>query len=91
MKPILPESVADVCHVKAVQYAKAMGLKVVGLDISKSQLDAVMALGADHVVNTMDDPEYETTIKALTDGGCHAAAVFSSSNAAYDSSINTLR
>lgn len=68
-----------------------MGLKVVGLDISKSQLHAVKALGADHVVNTMDVPEYETTIKAHTDCGCHAAAVFSSSNAAYDLSINTLR
>lgn len=74
-----------------MQYAKAMGLKVVGLDVSNSQLEAVKALGADHVVNTKENPDYEATIKELTDGGCHAAAVFSSSNAAYESSINTLR
>lgn len=68
-----------------------MGLKVVGLDISNSQLEAGTALGADHVINTKENPDFEATINALTDGGCHAAAVFSSSNAAYESSINTLR
>lgn len=84
-------SVANVHPVEAVQYAKAMGLRVVGLDISNSQLEAAKALGADHIINTKEDTEYETSIKTLTDGGCHAAAVFSSSNAAYDSSIHTLR
>lgn len=68
-----------------------MGLKVMGLDISSSQLEAVKALGADHVINTKDDINYESTIKKLTDGGCHAAAVFSASNAAYDSAPKTLR
>ena len=76
---------------EAVQYAKAMGLKVVGVDISNSQLEAVKSMGADLIVNTMEDRDYEATIKRLTGGGCHAAAVFSASNAAYDSSIKTLR
>ncbi|KAH7127305.1 hypothetical protein EDB81DRAFT_697483 [Dactylonectria macrodidyma] len=74
----------------AVQYAKAMGLKVVGLDISNSQLEDARASGADHIINTMDTPDFEKSLKKITGGGCHAAAVFSSSNAAYDSSLQTL-
>jgi D-arabinose 1-dehydrogenase-like Zn-dependent alcohol dehydrogenase len=75
----------------AVQYAKAMGLRVIGLDISNSQLDAVKKLGADVVINTMEDPDDEAKIKTITQGGCHAAAVFSASNVAYESALKTLR
>ncbi|KAM5352824.1 hypothetical protein ACJ41O_005546 [Fusarium nematophilum] len=75
----------------AVQYAKAMGFKVVGLDISNSQLDDVKNLGADLVINTLENPDYETKIKKATGGGCHAAAVFSASNAAYETAPKTLR
>lgn len=75
----------------AVQYAKAMGLKVIGLDISDSQLQAVKTLGADAIVNTLTEPEFEAKVKKLTDGGCHAAAVFSSSNIAYENAPKTLR
>ncbi|KAH7207730.1 chaperonin 10-like protein [Fusarium oxysporum] len=75
----------------AVQYAKAMKLKVVGIDISKSQLDDAKSLGADFVINTMEEPDYEAKIKKVTNGGCHAAAVFSASNVAYESAPKTLR
>ncbi|KAL6407695.1 putative alcohol dehydrogenase protein [Ilyonectria robusta] len=75
----------------AIQYAKAMGLKTIGLDISNSQLDAVKALGADLVINTMENPNYESIVKKATNGGCHAAAVFSASSAAYESAPKTLR
>jgi D-arabinose 1-dehydrogenase-like Zn-dependent alcohol dehydrogenase len=75
----------------AVQYAKAMKYKVVGIDISKSQLEDAKNLGADFVINTMEDPDYEAKIKEVTKGGCHAAAVFSASNVAYESAPKTLR
>lgn len=68
-----------------------MGFKAVGLDVSNAQLDAVKALGADYVFNTMEEPDWESKLKQLTDGGCHAAAVFSASNAAYESAPKTLR
>ncbi|KAI1046854.1 hypothetical protein LB505_009714 [Fusarium chuoi] len=68
-----------------------MKLKVVGIDISKSQLDDAKSLGADFVINTMEEPDYEAKIKKLTNGGCHAAAVFSASNVAYESAPKTLR
>lgn len=75
----------------AVQYAKAMKLKVIGLDIADAQLEDAERLGADAVFNTKNDTDYETKIKELTSGGCHAAAVFSASNAAYRDAPNTLR
>ncbi|KAJ4202068.1 hypothetical protein NW759_015456 [Fusarium solani] len=75
----------------AVQYAKALKLKVVGIDISKSQLDDAKSLGADYVINTLEERDYETKIKKITGGGCHAAAVFSASNVAYESAPRTLR
>lgn len=76
---------------EAVQYAKALKLKVVGIDISKSQLDDAKSLGADYVINTLEERDYETKIKKITGGGCHAAAVFSASNVAYESAPRTLR
>ncbi|KAL9948284.1 hypothetical protein ACHAO5_001966, partial [Verticillium nonalfalfae] len=74
-----------------VQYAKAMGLKVIGLDISDAQLEDAKALGADATYNTKTDIEYEAKIKKLTEGGCHAAAVFSASHVAYGDAPRTLR
>ena len=75
----------------AIQYAKSMGLKTIGMDISNSQLQAVKELGADIVINTLDEPDFGTKVKKLTKGGCHAAAVFSASNIAYESAPKTLR
>jgi uncharacterized protein YbaP (TraB family) len=84
-------SYTDITHSKAVQYAKAMGLKVVGIDISNNQLEAVKSLGADITCNSLQEKDYAQRIKKLTNGGCHAAAVFSASIAAYESAPNILR
>lgn len=75
----------------AVQYAKAMGFKVVGLDVSNAQLQDVKALGADLTFNTMEDGDFEAKLKKVTGGGCHAAAVFSAANAAYETGPTVLR
>lgn len=76
----------------AVQYAKAMGFKTIGLDINDSQLDMAKKCGADAVFNTMTNKNYEEEIKKLTDGkGCHAAAVYSAANAAYAGAPKVLR
>lgn len=75
----------------AIQYAKAMGFKVVGVDVSNSQLDAAKSLGAELTLNTLDDPDWEGKIKKISNGGCHAVAVFSSANAAYESAPKMLR
>jgi D-arabinose 1-dehydrogenase-like Zn-dependent alcohol dehydrogenase len=77
--------------VVAVQYAKAMGFKVIGLDVSNAQLEDVKARGADLIFNTMEDSDFETKLKKATGGGCHAAAVFSAANAAYETGPTVLR
>lgn len=68
-----------------------MNLKVVGLDVSHSQLQDVKNLGADFIINTLEDTDFERKIKDATGGGCHAAAVFSAANAAYETGPQVLR
>ncbi|KAF2119702.1 alcohol dehydrogenase [Lophiotrema nucula] len=76
----------------AVQYAKAMGFKVIGLDVNDAQLQVAKDLGADAVFNSMTNKNYVEEIKKLTDGkGCHAAAVYSAAYAAYAGAPDVLR
>ncbi|RYN23790.1 hypothetical protein AA0113_g2897 [Alternaria arborescens] len=76
----------------AIQYAKAMGIKTIGLDINENQLDVAKKVGADAVFNSMKNKDYLQEIKKLTGGkGCHAAAVYSASNAAYAGAPDVLR
>ncbi|KAF2673153.1 GroES-like protein [Microthyrium microscopicum] len=69
-----------------VQYAKAMGLKVIGLDISDAQLETAKQSGADYVFNSMTDKDYVKKILELTDGGVDAAVNFTASKKAYEDS-----
>jgi len=76
----------------AIQYAKAMGIKTIGLDINDNQLDVAKKIGAEAVFNSMKNKDYLEEIKKLTGGkGCHAAAVYSASNAAYAGAPDVLR
>jgi len=75
----------------ATQYAKAMGFKVIGIDISDDQLAMAKKVGADATFNSMTNKEYVDEIKKLTDGGCHASAVFAASNPAYAGATKVLR
>ncbi|CAI6334842.1 unnamed protein product [Periconia digitata] len=75
----------------AIQYAKAMGYKTIGLDISDAQLEQAKKVGADAVFNSMTNKDYVDEIKKLTGKGCHAAAVYSASNAAYAGAPKVLR
>ncbi|KAF9886162.1 hypothetical protein FE257_011987 [Aspergillus nanangensis] len=75
----------------AIQYAKAMGLRVIGIDISAAQLESARQLGAEITFNSMADPDYVKQLASATDGGAHAVAVFSASNAAYEGAPSLLR
>ncbi|KAK5175114.1 uncharacterized protein LTR77_000251 [Saxophila tyrrhenica] len=68
----------------SVRYAKAMGLKVVGLDVNDDMLEIVKKNGADAVFNTKTNANYAEEVKKLTGAnGCHAAAVYSAASPAY--------
>lgn len=67
----------------ATQYAKAMGLNVIGIDIQDANLEETRKQGADAVFNSKDNANYVEEIKKLTGGGCKAVAVYTNSHRAY--------
>jgi D-arabinose 1-dehydrogenase-like Zn-dependent alcohol dehydrogenase len=75
----------------AIQYAKAMGLHIIGLDINNAALELAQELGADKVLNTLTMPNAIQEVLALTGGGVHAAAVFSAALPAFKTAIECLK
>jgi propanol-preferring alcohol dehydrogenase len=73
-----------------IRIAKAMGLNVVGIDISDDILAVATENGADVVINSRS-ADYDKQVKDATGGGAHAAVVFSAAQAAYSSAIKILR
>jgi len=72
----------------ATQYAKAMGAKVIALDISQQRLDRARAFGADETVNPgSNDPV--AAIKELTKGRYADLTLDTSSNP--DARVNAIR
>lgn len=74
----------------AVQYAKAMGYHVVGVDIAQDKLDLASRHGADFVVNGKDDDATQE-IKEKTKGGVHGVLVTAVSPVAFKQAISMLR
>jgi D-arabinose 1-dehydrogenase-like Zn-dependent alcohol dehydrogenase len=75
----------------ACQYAKAMGYQVIGIDINDETLKVFKSQGADAVFNSRSNKDYVEELKKLTNGGVHAAAVFSDADAAYTGAPSVLR
>jgi alcohol dehydrogenase, propanol-preferring len=75
----------------AVQYAKAMEANVVAIDINDTTLENAKAQGANAIFNSKTNPDYVEEIKKLTNGGVHAAAVFSNAKQAYASAPSIIR
>lgn len=73
-----------------IRFAKAMGLKVIGIDINDEVLQAATDNGADITMNSRN-ADFEKQIRDATGGGADAAVVFSAAQAAYDSATKILR
>jgi propanol-preferring alcohol dehydrogenase len=67
-----------------IQYAKAMGHKVIGIDITDAALEEAKSCGADYTFNSMTEKDYKKKIMELTGGGVHAAVNFTASKKSYD-------
>jgi NADPH:quinone reductase-like Zn-dependent oxidoreductase len=52
----------------ALQFAKAAGARVIALTSSDAKAERLKAIGADHVVNYLADPDWPGAVRALTDG-----------------------
>lgn len=74
----------------AVQYAKAMGLHVVALDISATKLAFAKALGADAVVDAGATDAVDT-VRRITGGGAHGIVVTAPSRPAFGQAIGMAR
>lgn len=74
----------------AVQYAKAMGLHVVALDVAADKLALARSLGADAVVDCARETATDEVLK-VTGGGAHGVLVTAVSHAAFTQSIACVR
>ena len=74
----------------AVQYAKAMGLKVCAIDIDDGKLAHATKLGADYVVNAKNgDPA--AAVKKVTGGGAHGVLITAPSLIAFKQGVGMAR
>jgi propanol-preferring alcohol dehydrogenase len=74
----------------AVQYAKAMGMNVVGLDITPEKLALAKSLGADVTVNALE-PDAVAKVRQATKGGAHGVVVTAVSPPAFSQAIQMVR
>ncbi len=74
----------------AVQYAKAMGLHVVAVDIDDGKLAHATKLGADAVVNAKNGDPAAAVVKA-TDGGAHGVLITAPSLIAFKQGVGMAR
>jgi propanol-preferring alcohol dehydrogenase len=74
----------------AVQYAKAMGLLVVAVDIVADKLALALELGADAIVDAGASDAAEQ-VRKITGGGAHGVLVTAPSQAAFAQSIAMAR
>ena len=72
----------------AVQYAKISGATVVAVDINDEKLELATQLGADHVINALNEDPV-AAIQAL--GGAHAAISVAVAPKAFEQAFGSLR
>jgi alcohol dehydrogenase, propanol-preferring len=74
----------------AIQYAKAMGLKVVGVDIAQDKLELARKTGADHAINALAKDAVDDVLEA-TGGGAHGVLVTAVSTSAFAQALRMVR
>lgn len=74
----------------AVQYAKAMGLRVCAVDIDDRKLAHASKLGADAVVNAREGDPVQA-VKQITDGGAHGVLITAPSLGAFKQGVGMTR
>jgi propanol-preferring alcohol dehydrogenase len=86
---VVISGVGGLGHV-AIQYAKAMGLKVAAIDIAEDKLELARATGADLAVNALAADAVEKVL-AATGGGAHGVLVTAVSTAAFAQALKVVR
>lgn len=86
---VVISGVGGLGHV-AIQYAKAMGLKVVGVDLTDDKLKLALESGADQAVNALSKDAVERVLQA-TGGGAHGVLVTAVSTPAFAQALRMVR
>ncbi|MDE5440779.1 alcohol dehydrogenase AdhP [Bradyrhizobium sp. CSA207] len=86
---VVISGVGGLGHV-AIQYAKAMGLKVAAVDIAEDKLALARTTGADLAVNALAADAVEKVL-AATGGGAHGVLVTAVSTAAFAQALKMVR
>lgn len=86
---VVISGVGGLGHV-AIQYAKAMGLKVVAVDIAEDKLALARETGADLAVNALAAGVVDKVL-AATGGGAHGVLVTAVSTAAFAQALKMVR
>ncbi len=73
----------------AVQYAKAMGLRVIAVDISDDKLELARKMGAEIALNAVET-DVATEVQKLV-GGAHGVLVTAVSNSAFEQAVGMTR
>lgn len=87
---VLISGIGGLGHI-AVQYAVAMGMRVVAVDVDESKLALAIKHGAEHTVNAREEADAVGRIKELTGGGVHGALVTAVNARAFPQALNSLR
>jgi len=88
---VLPGAGGGLGHL-AIQYAVAMGLRVLAIDTGSEKHDLCMKLGADKWIDFKETKDLVKDIKEATDGlGPHAAVITAATSTAYEQAIDYLR
>src|SRR5699024_8518355 len=74
----------------AVQYAVAMGLRVIAVDIATEKLDLASRLSAEYTVNAGDE-DPGSAVQKYTEGGSHGVLVTAVHEAAFEQALNMAR
>ncbi|MBR0715208.1 alcohol dehydrogenase AdhP [Bradyrhizobium liaoningense] len=86
---VVISGVGGLGHV-AIQYAKAMGLKVAAIDIAEDKLALARTAGADLAVNALETDAVDKVL-AATGGGAHGVLVTAVSTAAFAQALKMVR
>src|SRR5699024_208207 len=74
----------------AVQYAVAMGMRVIAVDISDEKLELASKLGAEFTVNAANEDPGEA-VQNYTDGGAHGVLVTAVHEKAFGEALGMAR
>jgi propanol-preferring alcohol dehydrogenase len=74
----------------AIQYAKAMGFKVIGLDLAEDKLALAKEAGAEHAINVLSPHAVKDVLDA-TGGGAHGILVTAVSTSAFAQALKMVR